>query len=196
MKVHLKSKDCEMSENPPPPNNILSKEQISKILKYLSSNYDHKLWIQVLFSMGLHLSEFIEIKVRDIDLHKRKMIVTSKGRAKVRELMIPNRLLPDLQREMSGKSESELLFTGNRGKLHTRTIQKVFEKIKRDLSIPISNYYLRNSLAYYLMKEGWDDRSISRFLGCSLFYTRKMLKKFSQKFHRPHPLDSFLEEKS
>ncbi|NBU98277.1 MAG: hypothetical protein EBS19_08725, partial [Spirochaetia bacterium] len=83
----------------------------------------------------------------------------------------------------------DFIFKGRKGKVHSRTIQKMLEKIKKLTGLDSRVNNIRKSLAIHLYIRGWNEKKICLFLGhSSINSTRKMLKGISILEENLHPI--------
>jgi integrase len=153
---------------------LLSKKDIKNIVKAIQSNYDHLLWFKMIYSFGLNLNEFVNLKVRDINLKTLHLQVNKHKRLQNRTLNIPKDLSNELRIQCCHKEPNDFLFNGRNGKLHERTIQKVFSKASKILNQKITIQKIRKSLILHFIEEGWNIDLITRFIGHS---SSKLIRK-------------------
>lgn len=173
---------------------FFSKEEIQKIIHFYDSKKD-SLWFRFLYAFGISLPELTEIQVKHVNLKKQTITIEGKFHKK-RVLPIPNSLVNDLKVLVEGRKENEFLFSGRRGKLNPRTIQKALGKVYHSLGINVTVKKLRNTLIYDLYKSGWDDKSIAFQLGHSTSRaTKRVLNALSPMLKKIHPLDKIYKWK-
>lgn len=149
---------------------VLTKEEVKKFLDALTSKKS-KLMISLIYACGFRVSELINLKTRDIDLfEKTGRIVQSKGK-KDRIFNVPVFLIKELSEQLTNQKEknSEYLFTGPKGKLTSRNIQKIVSLAAKraGISKEIHPHTLRHSFATHLLESGTDIRYIQELLGHS-----------------------------
>jgi integrase len=135
----------------------------------------------------------LEIKTKDINI--KNMVLTLPGRTKLksRKISIPDHFRSLINSEIHLKEPEDHLFSGRNGKLHTRTVQKLFDKIKSSTGIGLSIHLIRKSLAIHLYNAGWSEKSICSFMGHShLQSTKKMLKGIIPPESKTHPINNIL----
>lgn len=154
-------------------------EEIVDILNSVRSNFFHSVWIKLIYSLGVTVSDIISLKAKDIDLEKKVIILSGNTRLRVRKLMIPKAIYWDLRLLACHKKPEEYVFIGRNGKIHPRTIQKTFEKFEVTTGYKVNISKLRRTVAIHLYGKGWKIQAISDFLGHqNQKSTRLMLKKF------------------
>lgn len=146
---------------------VLSRSEI-KIILDSTKNTKHRLLLSLAYGAGLRVSEVINLKVCDIDLAELTVHIKQAKGKKDRITVFPEKLFPDIQNLIAGKSKNDFIFSSERGgKLTTRTAQKVFENslkktgIKKDASF----HSLRHSFATHLLENGVDIRYVQELLG-------------------------------
>lgn len=158
---------------------VLSREEISKILSVIS-NTKHYLIIALAYGAGLRVSEVISLKVGDIDLaNKRLLVKNGKGR-KDRFTVLPEILVDKISKYILGREGKEMLFLSNRGgKLTSRTAQKVFENTLKKTAIHkrATFHSLRHSFATHLLENGVDVRYVQELLGHGNIRTTQLYTK-------------------
>ncbi len=177
--------------------NFYTAEDISLMFTVLKDNYLHKVWLKLLFAYGLTLIELVNIKVGDIDFDNKKIKINSSKKMRHRVLSLPKCLFYELQRESVHKKPYELLFQGrtSEGKIHPRTIQKLFEKLHHHTGMEVSISKIRRSTAIHFLQSGWEEKEVTRLLGHShLRTTRKLIGNCQKSFYKTNfPLDEILE---
>ncbi len=171
----------------------LTEKDIYKVLLQVKTNYHHYLWIALLYTGGLTIQELLEIKTKDINI--KNMVLTLPGRTKLksRKISIPDHFRSLINSEVHLKEPEDYLFSGRNGRLHTRTVQKLFDKIKSLTGIGLSIHLIRKSLAIHLYNAGWSEKSICTFMGHShLQSTKKMLKGIIPPESKTHPINNIL----
>lgn len=154
----------------------LSHEMVLQIASQ-TNNYKHKLIILLAYGAGLRLSEVIDLQVRDINLYERTIHIRNGKGDKRRFTILPDKLWNQLKMYLQERQLMDYVFKSNRGgKLHSRTVQKVFQNAlkKTDLTIPATFHTLRHSFATHLLENGTDIRFIQELLGHSSLKTTQI----------------------
>ena len=131
---------------------------ISKI-----KNLKHKSIISLAYSVGLRVSEIINLKIKDID-SKRMIIniIQSKGK-KDRVVPLSKNLLKLLRKYYVQYKPDTYLFNGqNNIKYSSTSCNKI---VKKYIGKTYSMHSLRHSTATYLLESGVDLRIIQKILG-------------------------------
>jgi site-specific recombinase XerD len=136
------------------------KSQLSKI-----TNLKHKTILTLTYSVGLRVSEIVNLKIEDID--SKRMIIHIKNAKGKKDRIVPLsktvlKLLREYYREYKPK---EYLFNGQKSLQYSiGSCQKIYKKyIDKNSSI----HTLRHSSATGLLENGTDIRVIQKLLGHS-----------------------------
>jgi integrase/recombinase XerD len=178
---------------------VLTKEEVRKLLSSVGNNKS-RLMVSLLYACGFRVSELVNLKTADLDFdekigHARQ----AKGR-KDRIFNIPEFLVPVLQEQVKKQKEQEreYLFTGPKGKLSTRNIQKIVSKAAKRARIEkqISPHTLRHSFATHLLENGTDIRFIQKLLGHSDLSTTQLYTHVSNEQIKKirSPIDNLMQE--
>lgn len=107
---------------------ILTRDDILRILESIS-NVKHKTMIALAYGAGLRVSEVVAIRIRDLDIASKMILVPAGKGQKDRMSVLPVSLIDDLENLSSFKPPNGFLFESERGgKLSTRTAQIIFFK--------------------------------------------------------------------
>ncbi len=138
------------------------------------SDYRNKAAMELMYATGIRVSELLNIKLKDIDLHNTTLLVTGKGR---KERLLPFgdvalkylNIYIDTYRPLLLKEKiSDYLFVNVRGgSLSRQSFFKLVkqEGIKKNIKKNISPHILRHSFATHLLNNGADLRIIQELLG-------------------------------
>src|SRR3989344_2105027 len=146
---------------------VLSRKEIKQILDSIT-NPKHTLLVSLSYGVGLRVSEAINLKVKDIDLHEFIIHLKKTKGSKDRITVIPKSLINDLKVLSAGKKADDFVFESERGgKLTTRTAQKVFSNALKKAGIKkqATFHSLRHSFATHLLENGVDVRYVQELLG-------------------------------
>lgn len=173
---------------------VLSKSELKKMFD-LTTNIKHKVILQLVYGMGLRVSEIVALKITDIDA-KRMMVHLrcAKGK-KDRYVPLPISVL-DLMREYFRiHRPKDYLFEGMTGESYTvRSVQAVFKSAMNRARIkkPIGIHGLRHSYATHLLEAGTDMAFIQKLLGHRDIKTTMIYAKVGDRNLAliPSPLDT------
>lgn len=162
---------------------VLTKDEVRKILDSVN-NEKSKLMISLMYACGMRVSELINLKISDFDFpDKSGKISQGKGK-KDRNFNIPIFLISSLEKYANRQREKnrEYLFTGPKGKLTERNVQKIVNLAARKAGIKkdVHPHTLRHSFATHLLENNVDIRKIQELLGHSNLSTTQIYTHISQ----------------
>ena len=176
---------------------VLTKDEIKKLFAVLDARKS-KLMISLMYACGMRVSELTNLKIEDLDFEERiGHIIQAKGK-KDRLFNIPDFLFRDLKRqsEKQKSKDQEYLFTGSKGKLSSRNIQKIVSRAAQRASIKkdVHCHTLRHSFATHLLENNIDIRVIQELLGHSDISTTQIYSHVSSEMLRKvkSPIDSLM----
>ncbi len=147
---------------------VLTKDEVKKLLDSIS-NEKSKLMISLMYACGLRVSELINLKIDDLDFNEKiGHIRQAKGR-KDRIFNIPDFIFEQLSKQVFKQQQlgEKYLFTGPKGKLTPRNLQKIVSNAAKKAGIKkeVHCHTLRHSFATHLLEDGTDIRYIQALLG-------------------------------
>lgn len=157
--------------------------------------------IEVLFSCGLRVSELVNMKLSDLYLEDRVLLVRGKGN-KERLVPVSNKVIADLKRWFFDRNlmkikpgEDDYVFLNRRGAHLTRTMILIMVKRQAEeagIKKTISPHTFRHSFATALLQGGADLRSIQAMLGhekidTTLVYTHISNEQLRKAILEHHP---------
>ena len=178
---------------------VLTKEEIKKFMESFQ-NKKSKLMVSFIYSCGFRVSEIINLKVRDLDFNEKIGYVRQAKGKKDRLFNIPSFLLEELKKqyEKQKQKNQEYLFSGPKGKLSDRNIQKIVRIAAKRAGIekPVHTHTLRHSFATHLLEDGVDIRKIQLLLGHSDLSTTQIYSHVSTEELKkiPSPIDKLYDK--
>ena len=157
--------------------------------------------IEVLFSCGLRVSELVNMKLSDLYLEDRVLLVRGKGN-KERLVPVSNKAIADLKRWFFDRNLMKIkpgvddyVFLNRRGAHLTRTMILIMVKRQAEeagIKKTISPHTFRHSFATALLQGGADLRSIQAMLGhekidTTLVYTHISNEQLRKAILEHHP---------
>lgn len=170
----------EMKEDTLP--EILSEIEIESIISVLD-NPKHKALVAIIYAMGLKLSDILIMKVTDLDMEKRHIMVPPSKTDKGRKLRLPKKLIPILTAYFDKHNPQDLLFVGEKGKAYSpRSVQLVFQQAlaKAKIEKSATVHTLRHSYAVHCLERGIDIHLLKEILGHKYLQTTSMYYQIAQ----------------
>src|SRR3989338_10638262 len=156
---------------------VLTKEEVKKLLDACKNNKS-RLMLSLIYAAGFRVSELVNLKVNDLNFNEKTGYLRQAKGKKDRIFNIPNFLLDVLKEQVERQKQSnqEFLFTGLKGKLSSRNIQKIVKNASRKAGIQknVHPHTLRHSFATHLLESGTDIRYIQALLGHSSISTTEI----------------------
>jgi len=149
---------------------VLSREEVHQILNAASSQR-HRVWLTLVYSCGLRVSEAAQLQVKDVDWDRQTLrIRQAKGR-KDRYLPLNDTMLKLLKEYVERYQLEHWLLAGRNPQnyVSVSTIQSAFKRalkkteIKKDATL----HTLRHSFATHLIEQGISLRIVQELLGHS-----------------------------
>ena len=132
-----------------------------------------RLILEMLYATGLRVGELVNVKISDIDLSRKIILVLGKGN-KEREVTygeycdeILRLYLSDGYKKLNKSNELYLFLNNNGSQITERGVRYVLDQIikKTRLNKSISPHVLRHSFATHLLNEGCDLLTVQKLLG-------------------------------
>ncbi|MFD1888278.1 tyrosine-type recombinase/integrase [Paenibacillus wenxiniae] len=147
--------------------------------------------IDLLFSTGIRIGELVQIRLKDLDLRNRSIIIFGKGRKERLLYLSSSELIDKIQQWLKIRFEfapqCDSLFLNKYGqRLSIYGIEDIFSKYKQLAKINTSAtpHYLRHSFATQLLENGADLRAVQEILGHSSVSTTEIYTEVSIKRKR------------
>ncbi len=159
-----------------------------------------RLILEMLYGTGVRVGELVAIKVSDIDLGSRTILILGKGNKERRVTYgeycdeILKLYLSDGYQRLNIKNTS-YLFLNNRGEAITeRGVRYVLDQIIKNTSLnkSISPHVLRHSFATHLLNEGCDLLTVQKLLGhesisATQIYTHVTTDRLKEVYYNSFP---------
>lgn len=158
------------------------------------------LLLEMLYATGCRVGELVNIKVADIDLGRRNILILGKGN-KERYVTYGEYCEEALKRYLSdgykklNKDNLEYLFINNNGGVLTeRGVRFILDRIIKQTCINknISPHMIRHSFATHLLNEGCDLLTVQKLLGhesikATQIYTHVTTDRLKEVYYRSFP---------
>ncbi len=166
---------------------VLSPVEVQRVLAHL--NGENWLLAALMYGSGLRVGEAVAIRIKDLDLPRRGLVVRAGKGQKDRTVMIADKLVPHLEVQ---RQRSHAIFEADRAARaagvslpfalarkypgapvrhhhHLARVQRAFKAAVRSAGIeqPATPHTLRHSFATHLLQSGADIRTIQELLGHS-----------------------------
>ena len=158
--------------------------------------------LETLYSTGVRVAELAGMNVLDVDFDKGFVRVMGKG-SKERLAPVGKKALTCIKAYLdkrgrssgSGNTGNEPLLLNNRGgRLTTRSIARLLEKVVRQLGLlrPISPHGIRHTFATHMLDAGADLRVVQELLGHASLtttqrYTHVSIDRLMEVYDKAHP---------
>ena len=149
---------------------ILTTKQVCDVINQ-TKQLRYQVFFLTLYSMGLRLSEGLNLTIHDIDKSTMLVHIRDGKGGKDRMVPLPKRTLLALRCYWKTHRHARLLFPGAHTKTNTPmdkgSVQKALKKVLVDCRIKknISPHSLRHCFATHLLEQGLDLRSLQHLLG-------------------------------
>lgn len=171
----------------------INQTDIKKLFNAMD-NSKHKLILQLVYGMGLRVSEVVNLQIADIDSKNMQVLIAAGKGKKDRYVQLPKSVLQDLRKYYKEYKPAKYLFEGQYGGQYSvRSVQLVFKAAMKRAKIrkKIGVHGLRHSYATHLLEAGTDITLIQKLLGHNDIKTTQIYAKVSDKQLRKveSPLD-------
>lgn len=157
----------------------------------------NRLIMELLYATGIRVSELVNIKILDIDINNRSIVVTGKG-DKSRIVFfneITRELIEKYIKESKEIRKSNYLILNNNGKnITTRGIRLIMDKVIKETSIikNVHPHILRHTFATHLLNNGCDLLTVQELLGHASIsttgiYTHVTGEHIKDVYYHTHP---------
>jgi integrase/recombinase XerD len=149
---------------------ILTPTQVSEVINQ-TKQLRYQVFFMTLYSMGLRLSEGLNLTIHDIDSSTMLVHIRDGKGGKDRMVPLPEHTLLALRNYWKTHRHDRLIFTGTHTNTNTPmdkgSAQKALKKVLSDCRIlkRISPHSLRHCFATHLLEQGLDLRSLQQLLG-------------------------------
>jgi len=154
--------------------------------------------VSLMYACGMRVSELVNLKILDLEFEEKIGHIRQAKGKKDRIFNIPDFLFRDLKRQADKQKskDQEYLFTGPKGKLSSRNLQKIVSRAAQRAGIKkdVHCHTLRHSFATHLLENGIDIRHIQSLLGHSSIATTELYTHVSTEELKKikSPIDSLM----
>ncbi len=163
---------------------VITFQEIDAILNQDIDTF-HRVILELLYGCGLRVSELVNLKTNDIDIHARYLRCTGKG-SKERIVPIGAKAIEAIENYLSERNQLRIdnkNFLIN-SKFIPATRQEIYTFIREQgtkINKRISPHTLRHSFATHLLENGADLRVVQELLGHSDVSTTQLYTHISKK---------------
>lgn len=166
--------------------------------KNTSLGLRNALILELLYSLGVRVSELVNIKLQDIDFINKRILIKGKGNKERYVLYgsicsnLLNEYITSSRNELIKENNDYLLLNKYGDKITDRAIRMIIEDIvnKSSLKLKVSPHTLRHTFATHLLNEGADLKTVQQLLGHSSISTTGIYTHVSNERLRRTYLDS------
>lgn len=164
---------------------FLEDREVEQLLAAFESWPKHRVrdiaMIDLLFSTGLRVAELVSINVSDLNWDRAEIRVIGK-REKERVVImghaamtsLKDYLATDRRTWLKRPTERALFISEKGGRISTRSVQRIFEKLSTIIGKPVTPHVFRHSFATTMLNHGADLRSVQELLGHSSLQTTQL----------------------
>ncbi len=154
--------------------------------------------LEMLYSTGIRVSELVNIKMKDINLEERKILVLGKGK-KERYVYYGTECQKLIDLYINGARKvlppSDYLLPNTKGdKTNERMVRKIITDVTRkaQIDVYVTPHVLRHTYATHMLNEGADLKSVGDLLGhenlsTTQIYTHISNERLRQVYLNSHP---------
>ncbi len=146
---------------------VLSQAEVKRLIMY-PENIKHRCILTIIYAAGLRVSEVVNLKVRDLEFERKRILVKAAKGKKDRYTILADKLVDTLKRYLELYEPKDWLFEGQYGgKYSVRSVQNIFTetKLRSKINAYATVHTLRHSFATHLLEQGMDLRYIQELLG-------------------------------
>ena len=158
------------------------------------------LLLEMLYATGVRVGELVNIKINDIDMGRRNILILGKGN-KERYVTYGDYCEEALKmysedgyKKLNSKNSEYLFLNNNGGPLTERGVRYILDQIIKKTSINknISPHMIRHSFATHLLNEGCDLLTVQKLLGhesikATQIYTHVTTDRLKEVYYKSFP---------
>ncbi len=161
----------------------LSKEEIKKMLNSCKNDKE-KLIFLLLYSTGLRVSELANLKLEDINLKDKFLVVRGGKGKKDRIIPLNDKIIELINSYLKNRKKNSDYLINNKfgGKISTVYLEKIIREIGKRVGLKVTCHMLRHSFATHMLENGADIRVIQEILGHERLSTTQIYTKITTKY--------------
>ncbi len=183
---------------------VLSEAEMARILDGIPIDDPVRLrdraLFELLYSSGLRIGEALKLKVSDVDVENRMVLIRrgKGGKDRVEPVSETAMSFLKLHLENSGNGKEDLVFKGVKGRLTSSTVNDRFKKMAVKAGVEkkhLSVHSIRHSVATHLLEHGADLRYVQELLGhesieTTVIYTHCLTESLKRMYKTHHPREN------
>lgn len=176
---------------------VISKEEVIDLLRG-TRNLKHRTILALIYSSGLRIGELLDLKLKDIDVDRRQILIKQGKGRKDRNVIMAESFVPLLFNYITTYQPKFFFIEGINGQAYSSSSIRSFLKIscrQAKLKKRVTPHTLRHSFATHLLQNGIGLRYIQELLGHSKPETTMIYTHVAQKdlLQIKSPLDATFE---
>jgi integrase/recombinase XerD len=161
---------------------VMGRQEVVDIIR-AAGNVKHRAMLGLIYSAGLRCGELLKLRLEDVQLERRHLIIRQGKGAKDRVTMLSQRAILLLQAYLEQHSPKKYLFEGQWGEAYSSSSLRKVLRIamsRANIQKPYTLHCLRHSFATHLLEDGTDLRYIQSLLGHNSSKTTEIYTHVSQ----------------
>jgi len=141
----------------------LTKDEVNKLIDAIK-NPKHKLLLELIYCSGLRAKEAVNVKVNDILVNEKVVVVRSGKCRKGRKSILSDKFIESFN---NFNDESSYLFSGRKGHLTIRSVQQIIKQAvkKAKINKRVYPHLIRHAFATHAFDNDVKTEHIQRLLG-------------------------------
>ena len=177
--VQMKKDRLKLAAGSEKPLAVFSDVEVDKILLHLArEKARNRLIVLLLLYTGLRVTELVQIKLKDIDPLTQVLIIHWGKGGKTREIPLKSEILDAYHDYLNGDRKKNpfvqsdyLLLTPRAGVMNRDAVNRILQKIGRNLAMKLHPHKFRHTFCTRLLKKGVDLTTIAKLAGHSSIHT-------------------------
>ncbi|WP_224997093.1 tyrosine-type recombinase/integrase [Cesiribacter sp. SM1] len=181
-KISMAIEDVHRPQKPRQLPKVMGRQEVVDLIR-AAGNVKHRAMLGLIYSAGLRCGELLKLRLEDVQLERRQLIIRSGKGAKDRITMLSQRAILLLHAYLEQYSPKKYLFEGQWGEAYSSSsLRKVLRVAmsRANIQKPYTLHCLRHSFATHLLEDGTDLRYIQSLLGHNSSKTTEIYTHVSQ----------------
>lgn len=181
-KISMAIEDVLRPQRPRQLPRVMERQEVVDLIR-AAGNVKHRAMLGLIYAAGLRCGELLKLRIVDVQLERRQLIIREGKGAKDRITMLSQRAILLLQAYLEQYTPKKYLFEGQWGEAYSSSsLRKVLRNAMSRANIhkPYTLHCLRHSFATHLLEDGTDLRYIQTLLGHNSSKTTEIYTHVSQ----------------